>query len=101
MPLVTLSAELTRSAPSALPAVVVSVHLQAGAFELDRRISAGAAAGGWLDEDEYASALVGERPHTQRDSLKALRRLLAGMRPARRSAAALRSHAPHTTFPSM
>ena len=52
--------------------------MEAGAFELDRRLSAGPSE--WSDaSDEYEAALVGERPNSASDTSKALRRLLLGM----------------------
>ncbi len=82
MPLVSISVSLEAVAPAGAAGrvgVVVSVSLEAGAFELDRRLAAGSAGGGWADEDEFQSALLGDRPNGSRDLQKALRRLLLGM----------------------
>ena len=80
MPLVSLAIGLEASQTASTPATVaISVILEAGAFELDRRLAAGCDGGGWADADEYESALQGDRPNVQRDLQKALRRLLLGM----------------------
>ena len=80
MKVVSLNADLELAAAThpAGAKVTVSVYLEAGAFELDRRLSAGPAE--WSDaHDEYEAALVGDRPNSASDTSKALRRLLLGM----------------------